>query len=131
MFALAFGLLKLFLSLLLLLHNPLNHNIPKLSHESVDGGFRTNGQGIVNFEIFVSWVFVFLFESKINETVDHLQMIVNMLEWDEGLLRFEAEEVWSADVASTSFGMSVFREENLQFRLHDLFLILYNLGLNL
>lgn len=72
-----------------------------------------------------------MFEGKINETVDHLQMIVNMLEWDEGLLRFEAEEVWSADVASTSFGMSVFREENLQFRLHDLFLILYNLGLNL
>ena len=86
MLALAFGLLKLFLSLLLLLHNPLNHNIPKLSHESVDAGFRTNGQGIVNFEIFVSWVFVFLLEGKINETVDHFQMIVNMLKWDQGLL---------------------------------------------
>ena len=86
MLALAFGLLKLFLGLLLLLHNALNHNIAELSHEFVDGGLRTNWQGVVNFEIFVSRVFVFLFEGKVNETVDHLQMIVNMLKWDKGLL---------------------------------------------
>ena len=40
-------------------------------------------------------------------------MIVNMFEWNEGLSKFEAENIRPANITPTSFSTNILREEGL------------------
>lgn len=77
-------------------------DIAELGLELVDGALGTDGQREVHFEELLGGVEVLLAESDVEQTVDDLQVVVDVFEGNERSLELDAHVDGPADVAPAS-----------------------------